>query len=221
MRLVEPSIRKATNRFARATPSRLPQVRGNPQRIEQVVVNLLLNACQALPDHRTRHLSAHVHELRPERAWCCSPCRDEGIGIAAGASLPAHRSLLHHQAGERRHRAGALGLGGHREGTWRHPQLRLAAGQRHHRNPYPAHLSRRTKHERSTTYPHFGILLVDDEPAWLRSVSLTLERPRRDHQYRHLPRQPPGDGHAGRATTSSLVLLDLTMPHLRGKTCLR
>jgi CheY-like chemotaxis protein len=25
-------------------------------------------------------------------------------------------------------------------------------------------------------YPHFGVLLVDDEPAWLRSLSLTLER---------------------------------------------
>ncbi|MBT1070552.1 transporter substrate-binding domain-containing protein [Geobacter chapellei] len=49
VRLVEPSIRKATTRFnARYTP--LPPVRGNVQRIEQVLVNLVLNACQALPD---------------------------------------------------------------------------------------------------------------------------------------------------------------------------
>jgi DNA-binding NtrC family response regulator len=64
-------------------------------------------------------------------------------------------------------------------------------------------------------YPHFGVLLVDDEPAWLRSLSLTLERS------------------AGISNISScqdsravmelletkeigLVLLDLTMPHLAG-----
>jgi len=28
----------------------------------------------------------------------------------------------------------------------------------------------------SSLYPHFGVLLVDDEPAWLRSLRLTLER---------------------------------------------
>ena len=67
----------------------------------------------------------------------------------------------------------------------------------------------------SSLYPHFGVLLVDDEPAWLRSLSLTLERS------------------AGITNISScqdsravmeilqkneigLVLLDLTMPHLSG-----
>jgi DNA-binding NtrC family response regulator len=67
----------------------------------------------------------------------------------------------------------------------------------------------------SSLYPHFGLLLVDDEPAWLRSLSLTLERS------------------AGITNISScqdsravmeilqkneigLVLLDLTMPHLSG-----
>lgn len=65
-------------------------------------------------------------------------------------------------------------------------------------------------------YPHFGILLVDDEPAWLRSLSLTLERSAgisnittcddsrrvmellREHEF-------------------GLVLLDLTMPHVSGE----
>ncbi|MDA8428978.1 MAG: sigma-54 dependent transcriptional regulator [Geobacteraceae bacterium] len=65
-------------------------------------------------------------------------------------------------------------------------------------------------------YPPFGILLVDDEPAWLRSLSLTLERSAgitnittcddsrrvldllREHEF-------------------GLVLLDLTMPHLSGE----
>ncbi|MFZ2951108.1 MAG: transporter substrate-binding domain-containing protein, partial [Desulfuromonadaceae bacterium] len=48
VRLVEPSIRKATARFTVSYGERLPQFCGNAQRIEQVLVNLILNACQAL-----------------------------------------------------------------------------------------------------------------------------------------------------------------------------
>jgi DNA-binding NtrC family response regulator len=64
--------------------------------------------------------------------------------------------------------------------------------------------------------PAFGILLVDDEPAWLRSMSLALER---SAGIRHVvtcqdPRRVmeilAGDDIA-------VVLLDLTMPHLSGE----
>ncbi|WP_027856797.1 transporter substrate-binding domain-containing protein [Marinobacterium jannaschii] len=49
VRLVDNSIRKATDNFQTDYASELPRVRGNAQRIEQVVINLILNACQALP----------------------------------------------------------------------------------------------------------------------------------------------------------------------------
>ncbi|WP_242393508.1 sigma-54-dependent transcriptional regulator [Anaeromyxobacter oryzisoli] len=64
--------------------------------------------------------------------------------------------------------------------------------------------------------PAYGILLVDDEPAWLRSMSLALER---SAGLRHVvtcqdPRRVmeilSGDDIA-------VVLLDLTMPHLSGE----
>ncbi|HEY6839239.1 MAG TPA: response regulator, partial [Geobacteraceae bacterium] len=68
----------------------------------------------------------------------------------------------------------------------------------------------------TTLYPSFGILLVDDEPAWLRSLSLTLERSagitnlvtcQDSRQVMDmLAREDIG-----------LVLLDLTMPHLSGE----
>ena len=65
-------------------------------------------------------------------------------------------------------------------------------------------------------FPSFGILLVDDEPAWLRSVSLTLERSagitniRTCSDSRQVMEILAGGGFG-------LVLLDLTMPHLSGE----
>ncbi len=64
-------------------------------------------------------------------------------------------------------------------------------------------------------YPHFGVLLVDDEPAWLRSLRLTLERSagitniitcQDSRMVMELLEQHE----------IGLVLLDLTMPHLSG-----
>jgi DNA-binding NtrC family response regulator len=67
----------------------------------------------------------------------------------------------------------------------------------------------------SSLYPYFGVLLVDDEPAWLRSLSLTLER-------------SAGISNISTCQDSrkvmdlletqeiGLVLLDLTMPNLAG-----
>jgi PAS domain S-box-containing protein len=46
-------IRKSTDRCTVTLDPRLPPIRGNFQKIEQVVINLLSNACQAL-DHRDR-----------------------------------------------------------------------------------------------------------------------------------------------------------------------
>jgi polar amino acid transport system substrate-binding protein len=50
VRLVDSSLRSSTTRFEAQYAPSLPPILGNAQRIEQVVVNLILNACQALPD---------------------------------------------------------------------------------------------------------------------------------------------------------------------------
>ncbi len=61
-------IKKSTNKFTISIPQNLPAVRGNFQRIEQVVINLLTNACQATDDSSKPvtvgvNLNAHTSEI--------------------------------------------------------------------------------------------------------------------------------------------------------------
>ena len=65
-------------------------------------------------------------------------------------------------------------------------------------------------------YPSFGVLLVDDEPAWLGSLALTLESCGGISNIATCSdsRQVMGILDEGRV---GLVLLDLTMPHLTGE----
>ena len=67
-----------------------------------------------------------------------------------------------------------------------------------------------------TPYPSFSVLLVDDEPAWLHSLALTLER---SAGITNL--QTCADSREVMALLDrckvGVVLLDLTMPHLSGE----
>lgn len=81
VRLVDATLRAATTRFeARYAPS-LPPVQGSSQRIEQVVVNLILNACQALPDMEHGITLTTSHDQTA--GTVILRLADEGIGIAA------------------------------------------------------------------------------------------------------------------------------------------
>lgn len=81
VRLVDNAIRKFTNRFETVYASDLPSVRGNSQRLEQVVVNLVLNACQALRDNtKGVCLSTFFDEKKVEVTLAV---KDEGVGISA------------------------------------------------------------------------------------------------------------------------------------------
>ena len=59
----------------------LPLIRGNAQQLEQVVINILLNALQSLPDRSRRvHLSTTIDETRENLLILI---HDEGVGIDA------------------------------------------------------------------------------------------------------------------------------------------
>jgi polar amino acid transport system substrate-binding protein len=104
VRLVDSSIRTATTRFVTSYASGLPLIRGNAQRIEQVVINLILNACQALPDPEHGVSLATSYDQKTE-AVILTLC-DEGIGIA-----PEHIPHLTDPFFTTKREAGGTGLG--------------------------------------------------------------------------------------------------------------
>ncbi len=81
VRLVDNSIRQATDHFSESYAGELPPLLGNAQRIEQVVINLILNACQALPGREkgVRLSTRYDADLRQ----VVLQVEDQGCGIAA------------------------------------------------------------------------------------------------------------------------------------------
>jgi len=79
VKLVSNQIVKATDHFEIHYRENLPPVRGNFRRLEQVVVNLLQNACHALPD-RGRGIRVYTRYHQPS-AMVVIEVADEGVGI--------------------------------------------------------------------------------------------------------------------------------------------
>lgn len=72
-------IRKHTDSFHLELGDGIPEVRGSSQQLEQVVINLIVNACQALTD---RHQGIWLTTFtEPGRGEVCVRVRDEGCGM--------------------------------------------------------------------------------------------------------------------------------------------
>lgn len=80
VRMVEPTIHKVTTRFSASYGEHLPQLCGNAQRIEQVLVNLILNSCQALSNREEAIELATFCDI--SRSTVTFRLRDEGSGIS-------------------------------------------------------------------------------------------------------------------------------------------
>jgi PAS domain S-box-containing protein len=81
VRLLKHLITQKTLHFKTELSEALPLLRGDPQQVEQVLVNLLINALEALPDPQ-KSVSV-VSKLLDDGRQVCVEVRDEGIGIAA------------------------------------------------------------------------------------------------------------------------------------------
>jgi polar amino acid transport system substrate-binding protein len=104
VRLLATTIKKSTGTFQVSCADRLPPFKGNPQRIEQVVVNLVLNACQALEGvEQGIRLETGFDEQRGEVKLTV---RDEGVGIP-----PEHLAHLTDPFFTTRRASGGTGLG--------------------------------------------------------------------------------------------------------------
>ncbi|UCF99243.1 MAG: PAS domain S-box protein [Spirochaetaceae bacterium] len=73
-------IKRATDHFILELEGATPNIRGNAQQLEQVVINLIMNACQALPD-RDRAIEVQVSHLAEQGVVVLS-VRDQGCGIS-------------------------------------------------------------------------------------------------------------------------------------------
>jgi PAS domain S-box-containing protein len=102
LRLLGKHISKATNRFETALAPDLPRVNGNARRLEQVVVNLVLNACQALQSNEQAiRISTGAGGGR-----VFIRVRDEGRGIA-----PEHLAKIRMPFFTTKRAEGGTGLG--------------------------------------------------------------------------------------------------------------
>lgn len=84
-RLMDNTIQKSTANFSVQLASYLPDSKGNAQRIEQVIINLIVNACQALDNHN-QSIVINTFYL-PTLNLVGLDVTDQGQGIAE-ADLP-------------------------------------------------------------------------------------------------------------------------------------
>lgn len=82
LKLLDNVIRKSTARFSLDLAPDLPAIKGNFHRLERVMINLLMNSCQALDD-TSRGLGV-ASRFEPETGRVVIEVWDQGAGIAAG-----------------------------------------------------------------------------------------------------------------------------------------
>ncbi len=79
IRLLDISIKRLTDHLTVDFGSDLPEMKGNSHRIEQVIINLVLNACQALEDKRKAVRLKTYYNAQSDQIVL--QVQDEGVGI--------------------------------------------------------------------------------------------------------------------------------------------
>ncbi|MBF0471952.1 MAG: PAS domain S-box protein, partial [Gammaproteobacteria bacterium] len=84
-RVIASTIRKHTDHWKLQLAPDLPPLQGNPQQLEQVMINLIMNALQALPDRNSGvRISTRLEsKIQGEEAALLIEVEDDGEGIEA------------------------------------------------------------------------------------------------------------------------------------------
>ena len=97
-------IKSATNHFSIQYGSDLPSLKGNFQRLEQVMINLIQNACQALPGSQKGILVSTTFDQKGSEIVI--NVRDEGMGIPPETLMNVTDPFF-----TTKHDSGGVGLG--------------------------------------------------------------------------------------------------------------
>lgn len=79
IRLVDNTIKKSTHSFSKVLREPLPTFTGNSQKIEQVIINLIVNACQSLTSTENEIVLSTYYEKHSQSV--CLVIQDQGKGI--------------------------------------------------------------------------------------------------------------------------------------------
>lgn len=104
IRLTDRTLRSSTKRFSVSYADNIPHFKGNGQRVQQVVINLIVNACQALENtQQAIHIRTIYHSYKNAVQLTVV---DEGCGIE-----PEHMHRLSDPFFTTKRKQGGTGLG--------------------------------------------------------------------------------------------------------------
>ena len=124
--LVQHPFRTAQVSVIRNYTEKLPSVLGSTTRLQQVFLNLFMNARDAMPSGGMLEVRTGARNGSVE-----VEVTDTGSGIPAGTSQPHFRSIFYDEGLRQGHRAGPFGELRHHQGARRQGGRALHAGQRH------------------------------------------------------------------------------------------
>ena len=101
--LLANTIKKSTDNFVMRLDSSCPMVRANYLRVEQVVINIVQNACQALASP-SKKIEIETY-FRSETNEVVIMCRDEGVGISEENLTRVTEPFFYNKEGTIRYRA--------------------------------------------------------------------------------------------------------------------
>ena len=140
--LIEKHLRQHRVRVENDLDPHLPPVIASPDQIKQVLLNLMLNAQQAMPDGGTIFVSTRVSQWRPTPSSSCrTRCTSRSATRASGIAeehVRAHLRAVLLDQGRKGHRARPVGVAGHRPGARRLDQSAQPRRPRHHLQRRPA-----------------------------------------------------------------------------------